>query len=145
MIWLKNKKGFTLVELIVTFVLIGIIFVVGYNLFSPGLRNFGRQTDNVDNQTRARQVTRDITQEVRKTDPESIDIENDKSISVGDVTYTFQEDTNTLLKNGNVFVTGIKSFSTKWDDDGKAILLEITTLANTSHEITLSSPIYIRE
>lgn len=146
MIWLKNKKGTTLIEFVITFTLISIILVIGYNLFTSSLEGFRRQADNVDNQTKARQIIRDISREIRKVNPaSSIVIEEDKSISIGDITYTFQEDTNTLLKAGNVFVTGIQSFNPKWDDNGKKISLEITTLSNAGHEITLSSLIYIRE
>ena len=147
MIWLKNKKGVTLIELIVILALISMVLVIAYNLFSPSLRGFKRQTDNVDNQANARRVIRDISQEIRKADPVflTIDVVENKSISIGDITYVFEGDTNTLLKDGDVFVTGIQSFNPKWNDSDKKVSLEITTLANAGHEITLSSLIYIRE
>ena len=137
----NNRKGMTLIELIVAFGLVSMVLVVGYSLFSSGLNAFGMQRENVDNQARARQVIRHISSEIRKAS--SVDVIDEYSIDIDGVLYNFDESINTLLKDGNDFVTGIKLFKTDRDDN--EINLEITTLANDSHEVTLSTSIYIRE
>lgn len=145
---LKNRRGITLIELVITLAILSMVFAVGYNFFSSALHSFGSQRDNVDNQARARQVMRDMSKEIRKISWEAtIEIEAGKSIKIDDISYTFQKNNNTLLKNGKVFVTGIQSFNPRWDyqNNKKAVILEITTLANTGHEITLSSSIHVRE
>lgn len=145
-ILLKDEKGITLVELIIALAISLIVLAVGYNLFSFGLNSFSRESDNVDNQAKARRVLREISLDIRKVDAASIVIQSDEAeetVFIGDVSYTFQKETHTLLKNGEVFVTGVKSFSVEKSTDGR-ITLKITTLANNGREVSLSSSIYAR-
>ena len=64
----NNKKGITLVELVIALAILGIVLTIGYNLFLAGLKSYGRQIDNADNQARARQVIRQLTREIRRAD-----------------------------------------------------------------------------
>ena len=141
MSWLKNRKGITIIEFIITFALISTVLVAGYGLFSSGVNNFGRQIDNVDNQSKARQVIRHISSEIRKA--EVIEFKDEGSIKIDEILHSFDEGANTLLKDGKEFVVGIKAF--KADLINGEIFLEITTLANNDKEFTLSSSIFIRE
>ena len=141
MTWIKNSKGVTLIELIVVLGLVSLVLLVGYNLLPLGLNTFGMQTENIDNQSRARQAIRQISGEIRKAS--SVDIIDEYSIDIDGVLYKFQEDENTLLRDGNDFMSGIKLFTTS--RNGNEINLEITTLAKDSHEVTLSTLINIRE
>lgn len=141
MTWIKNSKGVTLIELIVVLGLVSLVLLVGYNLLPLGLNTFGMQTENIDNQSRARQAIRQISGEIRKAS--SVDVIDEYSIDIDGVLYKFQEDENTLLRDGNDFMSGIKLFTTS--RNGNEINLEITTLAKDSHEVTLSTVIYIRE
>ena len=141
MTWIKNSKGVTLIELIVVLGLVSLVLLVGYNLLPLGLNTFGMQTENIDNQSRARQAIRQISGEIRKAS--SVDVIDEYSIDIDGVLYKFQEDENTLLRDGNDFVSGIKLF--KASRYGNEINLEITTLAKDSHEVTLSTLINIRE
>lgn len=141
MTWIKNSKGVTLIELIVVLGLVSLVLLVGYNLLPLGLNTFGMQTENIDNQSRARQAIRQISGEIRKAG--SVDVIDEYSIDIDGVLYKFQEDENTLLRDGNDFMSGIKLFTTS--RNGNEINLEITTLAKDSHEVTLSTVIYIRE
>jgi|BioPla2DNA2_1021312.scaffolds.fasta_scaffold20553_4 prepilin-type N-terminal cleavage/methylation domain-containing protein len=141
MTWIKNSKGVTLIELIVVLGLVSLVLLVGYNLLPLGLNTFGMQTENIDNQSRARQAIRQISGEIRKAS--SVDVIDEYSIDIDGVLYKFQEDENTLLRDGNDFMSGIKLFTTS--RNGNEINLEITTLAKDSHEVTLSTLINIRE
>jgi prepilin-type N-terminal cleavage/methylation domain-containing protein len=141
MTWIKNSKGVTLIELIVVLGLVSLVLLVGYNLLPLGLNTFGMQTENIDNQSRARQAIRQISGEIRKAG--SVDVIDEYSIDIDGVLYKFQEDENTLLRDGNDFMSGIKLFTTS--RNGNEINLEITTLAKDSHEVTLSTLINIRE
>lgn len=140
MIWFKDRRGITLVELILALALMGIILVTTYNLLSVGLNSFEGQATSLDNQARARRAMRDISQEIRKA--ESVTIE-DNFIELDHTSYRFNWTSNILLKNDKEFVTGIQSFNASWE--GNRVVLEITTLARTGRETTLSTSIYIRE
>ena len=106
MTWIKNSKGVTLIELIVVLGLVSLVLLVGYNLLPLGLNTFGMQTENIDNQSRARQAIRQISGEIRKAG--SVDVIDEYSIDIDGVLYKFQEDENTLLRDGNDFMSGIK-------------------------------------
>jgi len=140
---IKKRKGITLIELIIAIALMGTVLMVGYSFFSTSLKSYGSQIDNVDNQARARQVIRHISGEIRKAD--EIEIEDNDSIKIDGTLYRFQKDTNTLLRNENDFVTGIKFFKVSSNDGDGEIKLEITALTNDGQEFTLTSSIFIRE
>jgi prepilin-type N-terminal cleavage/methylation domain-containing protein len=139
----NNKKGITLVELVIALAILGIVLTIGYNLFFAGIKSYGRQLDNADNQARARQVIRQLTREIRRAD--QIDIIDDSTIKIGDTLYSFQNSTHTLLKDGSEFVAGIRSFKTELIESDPGIKIEITTMANSGKEVTLSSYISVRE
>jgi prepilin-type N-terminal cleavage/methylation domain-containing protein len=83
----NNKKGITLVELVIALAILGIVLTIGYNLFLAGLKSYGRQIDNADNQARARQAIRQLTREMRKAD--QIDIIDESNIKIDDTLYSF--------------------------------------------------------
>jgi prepilin-type N-terminal cleavage/methylation domain-containing protein len=139
----NNKKGITLVELVIALAILGIVLTIGYNLFLAGLKSYGRQIDNADNQARARQAIRQITREMRKAD--QIDIIDENNIKIDESLYSFDKNSYTILKDGNVFVTGIRSFKTELVEADFRIKIEITTLANGGKEVTLSSYLSVRE
>ncbi|NLA84684.1 MAG: prepilin-type N-terminal cleavage/methylation domain-containing protein [Clostridiales bacterium] len=139
----NNKKGITLVELVIALAILGIVLTIGYNLFFAGIKSYGRQLDNADNQARARQVIRQLTREIRRAD--QIDIIDENNIKIDESLYSFDKNSYTILKDGNVFVTGIRSFKTELVEADFRIKIEITTLANGGKEVTLSSYLSVRE
>lgn len=141
MTWFNNRKGITLIELIVTLGLVSMVLVAGYRLLPLSLNSFGMQTENIDNLSRARHVIRQISGEIRKAS--SVDSANKDSIEIDGVLYKFIKDENTLIRDGYDFVTGISLFEV--EKNGNEINLDVTTSSNDSHDVTLSTLIYIRE
>lgn len=141
---IKNKKGFTLVELMIVLALLGVVIMIGFSVFSFGFKSFNAQADNIDNQSKVQHAISDISKEIRKVD--AVDkIVVDKTavgkIDIGGVVYEFKG--TTLLKNGNNFVSGIKSFKPLRVEN--KVTIEITSLANRGREFTLVSEVYVRE
>jgi len=137
---IKNRKGFTLVELMIVLALLGVVIMIGFSVFSFGFKNFNAQADNIDNQSKVRHAISDISKEIRKSDATDITISGG-TINVGGEVYTLQG--SNLLKNGNELDSGIKSFNPS--KEGNKITLEITSQANRGSEFTLTSEIYVRE
>jgi prepilin-type N-terminal cleavage/methylation domain-containing protein len=136
---IKNRKGFTLVELMIVLALLSVVMMVGFSFFSYSFKSFNAQTDNIDNQSKVRYAISDVTKEIRKVNGLNIIISNE--MDVDGVVYKLQG--STLSKNGNVLVSGIKLF--KPSSVGNKITLEITSQPKHGREFTLISEIYIRE
>lgn len=64
----KTQHGFTLIELVVTIAILGIVSLLIYQFFSFGTLAFGRGSDKFDLQTELRLVSDYITEEIRFAD-----------------------------------------------------------------------------
>lgn len=137
---IKNRKGVTLVELMIVLALLSVVTMVGFSVLSFGFRSFNAQTDNLDNQSKVQHAISGISKEIRRVDAGDIIISGG-TIDVDGIAYILQG--NNLLKNGKVLVSGIKSFNPS--KVGNRITLEITSQANRGREFTLISEIYVRE
>jgi len=140
---IKNRKGFTLVELMIVLALLGVVIMIGFSVFSFGFKNFNAQADNIDNQSKVRHAISDISKEIRKADPtKKITIVGGiVNIDEGRVIYELQG--SNLLKNKNELVPEIEEFNPSIVGD--KVTLEITSQAKRGHEFTLTSEIYVRE
>ena len=137
---IKNRKGFTLIELMIVLALLGVIITSAFSVFSFGFKSFNAQTDNIDNQSKVRHAINDISKEIRRISAPVITISG-AEIDVDGVVYKLQG--STLMKNGNELVSGIKSFNPSILD--KKITLKLTSQAKRGREFTLTSEIYVRE
>lgn len=151
---IKNKKGFTLVELIIVLALLGIVIMMGLSILSFSYKSFDSQVDNIDNQSKVQYAINEISKKIRSdstgiTIPGGITADGKISgeiITVGGVEYTLEQNVlykTDSLNNKNKLVSGIKSFTTSIE--GNKVTLEITSQANRGREFTLTSEIYIRE
>ena len=96
-----NKKGLTLIELVIVLALIGILSSL---LFFPILfsfTNFEKQSQNVNEMTTARATMELLTKEIRRS--ESVSFENDKLI-LDTATYSFKD--NALYKGDTQLIFG---------------------------------------
>lgn len=138
---IKNRKGFTLIELMIVLALLSVVIMIAFSVFSFGLKSFNAQTDNIGNQSNVRYVISDITNEIRRGDATNITIISGGGINVNGIIYKLQG--NNLLKNGNELASGIESFKPLIVD--KKITLVITSQAKRGREFKLKSEIYVRE
>ena len=51
---IKDKRGFTLIELIIVIALLGVVIMMGFSILSFGYKSFNSQTDTTDNQSNVR-------------------------------------------------------------------------------------------
>ncbi|NNU75974.1 PilW family protein [Clostridium estertheticum] len=140
---IKDKRGFTLIELIIVVALLGIVITMGFSVLSFGYKSFNSQTDTTDNQSNVRYAISDITKQIRCADPtKTIVIANGiVNIDEGRVIYKLQG--STLLKNDKQFINGIKEFIPLMVVD--KITLKITSQPKRGREFTLTSEIYVRK
>lgn len=137
----KNRKGVTLVELMIVLALLSVVLMIAFSVLSFGFKGFNAQTDNIDNQSKVRLALSDISKEIRKTeDVLEIDVYVNE-IDVDGIIYKLQG--STLMKDGSKLVSGIKLF--KPSMEGKKVTLEIISQAKRGREFKLISEIYLRE
>lgn len=137
---INNKKGVTLIELIIVLSILAVVITLGYSIFIFGIKNFTIQTANANNQSNVRYATSFISKEIRKAD--SVSISSNEITIDGTVTYKLHS--NVIMRNTNELVSDIASFNV--ERVGNRIILEITSVPNASgRNVSLSSKIYIRE
>lgn len=137
---IKNKKGVTLIELIIVLSILSIVSSLAYSVYYFGLKNFNTQTVNVNNQSNVRYALSIISKDIRKSDSVTVSA----NIITIDGTIEYKLDGNVLMKNGNNLVIDIETFNIT--RAGNKMTMEITSLPNSfGNTVTLSSKIYIRE
>ncbi|SNR86457.1 prepilin-type N-terminal cleavage/methylation domain-containing protein [Anaerovirgula multivorans] len=137
---IQNRKGITLIELLMVLSVMSIIVVLSFSVYIFGMKSFTLQSTNVENQSNVRYATSYITKEIRKA--ESVEVLGNILTINGTDEYKLVD--NIIWRNSNELVTGIEHFN--MSKSGNKISLEIISLSNSDGCFSsLSSKIYIRE
>ena len=94
--FLKNNKGFTLLEVLITFVILVLVFALIGPLFLTGLDFFSKSSNMVMDQANLRRIMTDMSREIR--DATTVTVESGSKIIIGNVTYEYLEDTRQITK-----------------------------------------------
>ncbi|MCU0665554.1 MAG: prepilin-type N-terminal cleavage/methylation domain-containing protein [Candidatus Omnitrophica bacterium] len=78
----KNKKGFTLLELMISVGITAIISAAILNIFSIGLSSWQIGEAKIESQYQARKAMQEITQDLRLSNPGHIDVLNDSNTEI---------------------------------------------------------------
>lgn len=128
-----NKKGFTLVEIIVVIALIAAVSLVMYTLFGQGLKLFTYESEAADRQMNMREVLSDITNKARITDSSSISYSSG-TLTIGSNSYLLSGDN--IKRNGAVIANGISAFTVSISSG--ILGITVTNTAGTSISTSLS-------
>lgn len=145
---LKNKKGFTLIELVVVIFVIVIVFGLVAGMVGFSTRFFRDENTQVMSQESLRLIAVDFEKDIRRsTGFERIDDNNFlvKEVSSGlDVTYTLTNDFR-VLRNGALIGERIQVFDPSIEDEGSSILLTIESRPDGRNKVNqIEFRIYIR-
>lgn len=130
---MKNKKGYTFMELIIVVALLSAIALLFYTLFAQGFNLYSAQSESAADLTSLRQVMSDITNKARLTDPASVSYSLGV-LHVGSYSYTLTD--QAIEKNGTVMAKGIDSFDVSINASTK--MLEITLVNLDGKRISTS-------
>ena len=147
---MHGRKGLTLIELIVSLSIIGIILAPISLIFYSGYGNFYYENDDMINIEKSREVMDNMVTDLRMNESPSITVsdEGNTLFIKEDLVYTYSQDGKMLLKNGiPVLPEGEKASMSSFkveevkpsDYDSKLINITFTLKVGRSREITLQN------
>lgn len=132
---MKNRRGFTLIEVLLTLALIVVVAALMYSFFGQGLTLYTMETESAQEQANLQQVLSDITNRVRLADPSSITYANG-TLSIGTTTYKFDSTDQQILRNGTALATGVSAFNITLG--GQLLGISVTSTAGSVVSTSLS-------
>lgn len=95
---IKNKKGITLIELIISLAIIALVFALITPLFLTGVEYSTIVTGFVQDQTNLRKIMTDISREIRDAEADQVVLVSASEIIVGNSTYKYNAETKEISK-----------------------------------------------
>ena len=132
---MKNKKGITLLEVIITLGILSVIGLMAFTLFGQGLSLYQAETESADLQDEMRLVLSDITNKVRVAEEADISVATNQ-LTIND--YTYSLDGNRIIRNSSELATNISFFDVSLADGLLEIRLQNTKGTQISTAIYLS-------
>lgn len=122
-----DKKGMTLVEVLVTMAVLSILLSVVYTIFNSSTERLLKEESRVEIQQSMKQATLLIEQDFRRANQSSIPELNENGCYYINLNaYCLDPDTGTLTKNDRAITTNIKTFMISEKDGQALIVLEST-------------------
>ncbi|MGE4282257.1 MAG: PilW family protein [Clostridia bacterium] len=143
---LSNKKGYTLVELLVTIAIIGIISVPISSFFIANYSTFFKESNSVEVQQVARMGMEVIMTNMRKADQNSIEYINEKlemTIQEKGLKYylngtnLLQEEVTASGSASNQLMNNVKEFRIEKTGDLVTVSIKVSVDGANGHSITL--------
>ncbi|MGI6678590.1 MAG: PilW family protein [Dehalobacterium sp.] len=164
---IKNDQGFTLIELVVTIVLFGILITPAFALFSSGLKSWTHGTEQIDVVQNMRFAMDRMTMEIRQavgepapnlptsgTTASSIDfsipkVEDGKFIAPVRVYYQYDATDKELERKEEPgsfqpVASRIKSVAFNYDEENYSLDITLVGIRRNGHEIIMTSNIVLR-
>lgn len=131
---MKDKRGLTLIEVIITLAVLGAVGLLAFSLFGQGFNLYTAESESAEMQEDMRLVLSDITNKVRLTDEADISV-FENTLTVDDYVYSF--DGTRIIRNSSEIATSVIAFNVSITNG----LLEIRIVNNKGTE--LSTSIYL--
>jgi len=149
---IKNKKGFSLIELMAVVVILGLMVLGLVTFFTGGARSWISGQSQLEAQRNARQAMDIMVREIREGKSYSgtatsitVDIPALGSDPAGSVTYAWAGPGNPINREGNPLIDNVKTVSFLSTDPSKVhILLEVDVDADGNPDITLDTDVNLR-
>jgi prepilin-type N-terminal cleavage/methylation domain-containing protein len=147
---LKNKKGFTLIEVIVTVMILSVVFAMLATIVSF-FSKFNRDENSaLNNQESMRLLVIQVEKDIRMSDqtfnPDTglnCDTIGTDNVDAKKTEYCFDETTQVVTRDGNVIAEEIFNF--QLEELGSAINVDIESIEDTrGNMVDISTTIYLR-
>lgn len=149
-IFISNKKGFSLIELMVVVVVLSLVILGLVVFFTGGARSWISGQNQLSAQRNARQAMDRMVREIREgngftigTDNESITINYLTSFGKSPVTYILSA--TTISRDGSPVINNVKTLKFTSTDSSKVhIILEVDVDGDDRPDITLNTDVNLR-
>ena len=128
---MKRKRGFTLIEIIITLSIVVAVALLMYTFFGQGFSLYQKESESADEQMNLRQVMSDITNITRLTDASEISVSGG-ALTVG--TNVYKLENGSVLRNGTAIAGDISIFSVNISEN----MLSIRLVNNQGTELSTS-------
>ncbi|NLT47529.1 MAG: prepilin-type N-terminal cleavage/methylation domain-containing protein [Clostridiales bacterium] len=123
-----NKRGFSLIELIIVIALTSFILVMGFSVYRFSTQTYQREAERTTTQFNLRTAMTVITKDIRRTPGSDIIVDSPgNTISVGSNVYELED--NAIHVNSGVLISEISEFNV--DKTGDTISIEIVSEENS--------------
>lgn len=140
-----SRKGFTLIELIITMLIIVIVFGILANLIGFSTKFFRDENTQIANQTALRQIAVTFEKDIRRhaLDSSQIVVSGSCYTLGATVTYCYDNVNKTITRNSVVVAEGIEIFSVVFDS--LKVNLDIKTIYDSRNQfIRINYDVYFR-
>ena len=137
---MKNNRGFTLIEVLVSIVIIGLVITALYNINIAGFNFLAFNRDRVELQDQSRLINTNLERQIRKangidndlSDQYNLYFENGDRFFVENNILKFTDSSNGSTRNITTDVISSHNFSY----DGESVIFEFELiLDNSSYEV----------
>ena len=129
----QRKRGFTLLEVVITVALVSVTALLMFTFFGQGFNLYTKESDSADEQMNLRNVVSDITNKVRLTEPDNITCESGV-LTVDTDTYALLGDE--IIRNDTAIANGIAAFNVSIQSD--ILSIEVVNTSGTGIATSLS-------
>jgi len=147
---ISNKKGFSLIELMVVVVILGLMVLGLVTFFTGGVRSWISGQSQLEAQRNARQAMDIMVREIREGNSFAIGAGNDSitisyPTSFGKSSVTYSLSSSTINRDGNQLINNVKTLSFSSTDSSKVhVILEVDVDEDENPDITLDTDVNLR-
>lgn len=145
-----NQKGFSLIEMMVVVVILGLIVLGLVTFFTGGVRSWMSGQSQLEAQRNARQAMDIMVREIREGDS-IVSGSNATSITVnylasfGKSPVTYNLSGTTISRDGTPLINSVKKLNFTYPDASKVhVLLEVDVDGDGKPDITLNTDVNLR-
>lgn len=120
---LQNKKGMTLIEVIVIMVVLTILLGAVYLVFSQSTSTIMKENSRVEIQQNMRQALQYIQRDLRSADQQSVPSLADGCYTINEINYCLETD-GVITRGGQAIAYDIQSFVISSEGSGAFVQME---------------------
>ena len=145
----SNQKGFSLIELMVVVVIIGLMVLGLVTFFTGGARSWVAGQSQLEAQRNARQAMDIMVREIREGDSiasgSNVTSVTVNYLTLGKSSVTYSLSGTTISRGGTPLINSVKTLNFTYPDASKVhILLEVDVDEDENPDITLNTDVNLR-